>query len=167
MQVLGEQTPIDDLLLIPKRAALLTLSHKNTVVHAWQAVDGSLLWQKPIADLASSSGGLLVLSDATSDANSKVAVFSLNRVEVRDFSFLLSELTVGRKPNSTELQFLFEIWYLILRRCFLESKRAKLITAKSYKALLLFNALLLGNKSFFFCCAAVCHSQRRLCHIFL
>ena len=75
------ESQINDLVLVPRPASVLTLSHGNSVVRAWQALDGSLLWERVISQYPSSTGGLLVLPESAGEA-SRVIVFSGSAIEV-------------------------------------------------------------------------------------
>ena len=74
---------MDDLVLIPRPASAVSLSHSHSVLRAWQALDGALLWERLVSDGRSGQhGGLLLLPDAAGDTSSKLAVHSEHRLEV-------------------------------------------------------------------------------------
>lgn len=75
LQVLEEGFGIDALTLVPRPASVITLNKQGGLLRAWHALDGTLLWEKPISGGPSTHPpSLLVLPDVTGDGSSEIAV---------------------------------------------------------------------------------------------
>lgn len=71
MQVLGEGDDIDSLLLVPRPACVLSLSQNGTTLRAWNAMDGTLLWQRLTSQSSAEAKAVIsVLPDVTGDGSS-------------------------------------------------------------------------------------------------
>lgn len=77
---------IDALVLVPRPASVLTLSQHGTILRAWHALDGTLLWEKAVGEGSGMGGGgqpqVVVLPDVSGDGNSDIAVASGRKLQV-------------------------------------------------------------------------------------
>ena len=76
-QVLSESDLLQHIALIPRPASVASLSSGGRHLRLWNALDGSLLWEKLLSPVRPGLGSALsALPDVTGDGNSELAVLS-------------------------------------------------------------------------------------------
>lgn len=88
-KIIWRQTLLDDaingIVLVPRPAAVVTLSQYGQTLRAWHAGDGALLWENFLGNSLHSGAAiqsLKVLPDVTGDGSSDVAVLSNGKLSV-------------------------------------------------------------------------------------
>ena len=104
-QVLAESEAVSAIALLPKPAAIATLSSSGKHLQLWQAHDGGLLWDQM---LDSQQRGrpqdmtpqLLVIPDLTADSASELAIFANGELQV---CFMHAFMELADVPHCTSL----------------------------------------------------------------
>jgi outer membrane protein assembly factor BamB len=87
-QVLLPEDRVEAIALMPKPAAVVSLSRRGQSLRAWHAGDGTLIWENTLGSSevgdsgAQYPGQVLVLSDITGDGSTDIAVLSSNKLQV-------------------------------------------------------------------------------------
>lgn len=87
-QTFLESDSIDDIALIPKPAAVSSVSDHGRTLRAWHAGDGALLWETVLSSRVSSNAdqpedvALKVLPDVNGDGSSDIALLANRRLQV-------------------------------------------------------------------------------------
>lgn len=84
-QTLLEEDIIDGIALLPKPAAVVSLSQQGQTLRGWHAGDGALLWELFLGNPGqgdTNSRAVKVLPDVTGDGSSDVAVLSNGKLLV-------------------------------------------------------------------------------------
>ncbi len=95
-QTLLEDDAIDGIALVPKPAAVVSLSQQGQTLRAWHAGDGALLWELFLGNplrAVSDSRAWKVLPDVTGDGSSDIAVLSNGKLLVRTTSLQSLQIT--------------------------------------------------------------------------
>lgn len=75
MQVLESEDSIDALVLVPRPACVLTVSRWGTTLRAWNALDGTLLWERVVASTPVKTKAVVsILPDVIGDGSSGILV---------------------------------------------------------------------------------------------
>lgn len=82
---------VDRIALVPKPAAVVSLSQQGQTLRAWHAGDGALLWENFFGSRSEAGAdglALKVLPDVTGDGSSDIAVLSHGKLLVSSFPVL-------------------------------------------------------------------------------
>ncbi len=88
-QTLLDDDAIDGIVLVPRPAAVVTLSQYGQTLRAWHAGDGALLWENFLGTSlrsGSANPNMKVLPDVTGDGSSDIAVLSNGKLLVSSCS---------------------------------------------------------------------------------
>ena len=83
LQVFEEGDSIDALVLVPRPASILSLSRQGTILRAWNALDGTLLWERVVANAPTASKSVItILPDVTGDGSSDIFIAADSKAQV-------------------------------------------------------------------------------------